>query len=281
VPKLLITGVSGYLGTALAARAIAAGWDVVGTFLTRAPGSAAGLRAVRLDVRHAGAVAALVEDELPEAIVHTAYRQHGAEARAVNEDGAAHVAAAAERRRARLIHLSSDVVFAGDEDRPLHEEDRVAPVGDYGAGKAAAEVAVAQADPGALIVRTSLLYGGPGHPPSPHEELALAAARGEREVVFFDDEIRCPVQVGDLAAALLELVGVDRAGLLHVAGADAVDRLTFARLITQARGEDPSRLVGGPAPPGRPRAVALDCTRAQALLRTHLRGVREVLEAAA
>jgi dTDP-4-dehydrorhamnose reductase len=273
VSKLLVTGASGLLGGALARRAAADGWDVVGTRLTHP----AAVRSVRLDVRDAGAVDALLAAEAPDAVIHTAYRQHGPGAAAVNVDGAAHVAAAAARAGARLVHLSTDVVFGGREDRPLREDDPVDPVTDYGRAKAAAETAVAAACPAALIVRTSLLYTGPPGPPSPHEELAVAAARGERPATFFADELRCPIQVGDLAAALLELAGAHDAGILHVAGADTVDRHTFATLVAEAWGVPAGALVAGPAPPDRPRACALDTGRARRRLATRLRGVREVL----
>jgi dTDP-4-dehydrorhamnose reductase len=274
VSKLLVTGASGYLGTALCAHAAREGWDVVGTYLTHAPD---GVRAVALDVRDGAAAAALVAREAPDVVVHTAYRQDGDDASAINADGAANVAAAAQAAGARLVHVSSDVVFGGDGDRPLREDDPVGPVTAYGATKAAAEERVAALAPAAAIARTSLLYGGPGAPPSKHEELILAVARGERELTFFDDEVRCPVHVGELAAALLELAGTGHRGPLHVAGADAVDRLTFARLVAAARGADPDRLSGRPAPPDRPRNCALDSGRARALLRAPLRGVRDVL----
>jgi dTDP-4-dehydrorhamnose reductase len=279
VPRLLITGVSGYLGTAVAARAAGEGWDVAGTFLRRPPGHAGarGVRAVRLDVRDERAVAALIAAERPDAVIHTAYVQDGPDALAVNAGGAAHVAAATAADGVRLVHLSSDAVFAGDLGRGLREDDPVDPVTAYGATKAAAEAAVARADPGALAVRTSLLFGGPGRPPSKHERLAHAAARGEREVAFFADEIRCPAQVDDLAGALLELAAARHAGVLHVAGADALDRHAFARLCAAAAGLDPGRLTAGTRPPGRPGDCTLDCSRARALLATRLRGARAVL----
>jgi dTDP-4-dehydrorhamnose reductase len=284
VPRLLVTGASGYLGGALVAQAASAGLDVLGTYRTRPPDPAAlpsGVRATALDVRDAGAVAALLAREVPDAVIHTAYVQDGDAAHAVNAGGAEHVARAARTAGARLVHVSSDAIFGGAGDRPLREEDRPDPVTAYGATKAAAEPLVAAAHPGALIARTSLLYGGPGRPPSKHETLALAVARGEADVAFFSDEIRSPVQVDDLAAALLELVATTHAGPLHVGGADAVSRLAFARLIAAAAGEDPARLgAGRPAPPGRPRNCPLDSRRARALLGTRLRGVREVLRAA-
>ena len=60
-------------------------------------------------------------------------------------------------------------------------------------------------------------------------------------------------------------------GPLHVAGADAVSRAEFAELITGAP------VASAPAPATRPLNCSLDSSRAQALIHTRLRGVREVL----
>jgi len=113
-------------------------------------------------------------------------------------------------------------------------------------------------------VRTSLIYGGPE--PSKHE---LAAVKTDN--VFYTDEIRTPIAVRDLACALLELAELDLSGPLHVAGADAVSRHEFAELIARRP------LPSVEAPHDRPLNCALDSSRAQSLLRTRLRGVREVL----
>ena len=123
-------------------------------------------------------------------------------------------------------------------------------------------------------MRTSLIYGGQ---PSSHERAALEVADGERDMTFFTDERRCPIAVADLAAAVLELAALDIAGPLHVAGADALTRLEFARLICAHHGRDPDVLRGAPGGPERPKQIVLDCSRARALLRVRLRGAREVL----
>ena len=148
MPKLLVTGASGYLGGALAARAAAAGWVVTGTVHGRADAAPPGLHAVVvLDVRDAGAVDALVRDTAPDAIVHTAYVQDGTGAHAVNAVGAGHVAAAARAAGARHVHVSSDAIFRGAEDRLITEADAPDPITPYGATKAAAEDAVQTACP--------------------------------------------------------------------------------------------------------------------------------------
>ena len=267
--RLFVTGLGGYLGHALAA---AGGADLSGTVRSRpAP---AGLRSFAVDVRDERAVAAAIAAAAPEAVVHAAYVRDGDEAWSVNVDGSAAVARAAAAAGVRLVHVSSDVVFAGDLDRPLREDDPVAPVSAYGESKAAAEAAVAGACPGAVLVRTSLIYGGVE--PSTYELAALDPAQ-----TFYADEVRCPVAAGDLAAALVELTALrDVSGPLHVAGADAVSRLELAQLIAAAHGGDPAALSSGRRPPGRPGDLRLDCARARALLRVRLRGVREVLGAA-
>ncbi|MFN8123261.1 MAG: sugar nucleotide-binding protein [Thermoleophilia bacterium] len=99
-PVLLLTGGSGLLGRAV--RAAAEGWRVV------APSHG------ELDVCDAGAVRAAVADAAPAAVVHCAYARDD---RAVNVDGAGNVAGAAALAGARLVHMSTDVVFAGREAR--------------------------------------------------------------------------------------------------------------------------------------------------------------------
>lgn len=263
--RLFVTGLGGYLGRAVAAAAD----EVSGTI--RARPAPPGIRAARIDVRDEAAVAAALDRLRPDAVVHTAYVQGTPDERSVNVDGAAAVARAAAARGIRLVHVSSDLVFGGDLGRPVREDEPLAPVTEYGATKADAERAVAAAHPRAVLVRTSLIYGGAE--PSDHERRAL-----DPGMTFYADEIRCPVAAPDLAAALVELAARDDvSGPLHVAGADAVSRLDFARLVVAARGGDPDAVRGGPHPPGRPGDITLDCSRARALLRTRVRGVREVL----
>jgi dTDP-4-dehydrorhamnose reductase len=247
--RLHVTGASGFLGREL---------------LRLAP-SATG---ERVEVRDAGAVRSLFARLRPDVVVHTAYRQDGPGAWETTVDGAENVARAALGVRARLLHLSTDVVFDGLKGSPYAEEDEPLPVTEYGRAKAESERRVRAAHPGALIVRTSLLVGGPGHEPSRHEVAAL-----DPELSFYEDEIRCPIQVGDLASALLELAALDVTGVLHVAGAVALSRADLAELVAGR----PVRRT--PAPTDRPRDCRLACSRARELLRTELRGIRSVVGA--
>jgi dTDP-4-dehydrorhamnose reductase len=255
----LVTGGCGTLGRALVMRGPGRGWSVRATWFGRSPVDDA--EWVQLDVRDPGAVRDAVAG--CEAVVHTAYRQ-APEAWSTNVDGSVAVAAAARETGARLVHMSTDLVFDGQRGR-YREEDALGPANDYGRSKAEAERRVADAHPAATIARTSLIYGGVE--PGPQERLAREGTR------FFVDERRSPVHASDLAEALLDLLELDVPGPLHLGGADDVDRYTFALLL----GADPERIEQGHTTPDRAPDVTLDSSRAAALLPTRLRGVRELL----
>ncbi|WP_457208331.1 sugar nucleotide-binding protein, partial [Nocardioides sp. P5_C9_2] len=227
--RLLVTGGRrGYLGRHVTEVARAAGHDVVPVGTADA------------DLRDAAAVDALLRDVRPDAVVHTAYVQSDWH---VTATGSAHVAVAAARHGARLVLVSSDIVFSGADG--VYAESAVPdPITAYGAAKAAAETTVLAICRDAVVARTSLILGD-GH--SSHERLVHALAGGA-DGVLFEDEMRCPVHVGDLATALVELAeraGDDVAGVLHVGGADALSRFELGALVARRDGLDAGALRGG------------------------------------
>ena len=263
--RLLVTGGAGYLGSEVCRQAVHQAWDVVATRHRNPPPYG---RSQRLDVRDDAAVDRVFMRHGPDVVVHTPYVLGGPELERTVVHGSRAVAEAARRCDARLVHLSTDLVFDGEQGAPYDEEAEARPVMDYGAAKLEAERLVAAANPEALLVRASLLYGKPE--PGPQELLAF-----RDDVEFYTDEMRCPTIVSELAAALLELARLDVAGPLHVAAPEAVSRFELARILRAVHGLDPDAVRGTPSPGGaRARNVALDSSRAAKLLSRPLRGVR-------
>ena len=278
--SLLITGGSGYLGRHLAHQATA-GCQVVATYFSH-PDPLAGCQAVPLDVRDGQAVTRLVADLHPTAVIHTAYDMNSPEAmHSVIVEGTRHVAEAAAAVAARLVAMSTDVLFDG-EHGPYSEADPPNPVTAYGRAKAEAERAVAGVCPEAAIVRTSLIYGF--HPPDPRTRWVVDSLRHGQPITLFADELRCPVWVEQLAAALLELAameGEEASGVWHLAGAQALSRYEFGVLLARAYGLDPAGITSGQSRDSgavRPRDCRLEIGKAQARLRSALWGVDKVLD---
>ena len=268
---LLVVGAGGFLGGEICRRAVAAGRPVVGTWHAN-PVELPGLVTRQLDVTDREAVRRLVAAVRPTAVVGTPYRYDDW---AVTADGAAHIAYAAAEVGARLVHVSSDALHAG-RPTPYLDDDPPTPIYPYGAAKAAAETAVRAIDPSAVLVRTSLIVGEG----SKQIQLCRDAIAGR--ATLFTDELRCPVDVTDLADAVLELVDGDYAGPLNVAGPEAVSRAGLGLLVADRFGLDPAGMkttTGTAAGVVRPTDVRLDSSRAAALLRTRLRGVTELLAA--
>lgn len=270
--KLLVTGGSGFVGTGILRRAPAD--RMIAAMYLAHPIERPDVAAFCVDVRNPDAVNRLLAEFRPDVVIHTAARMSGGTMMATNIEGTRNVARAAKQIGARLIHLSSDVVFDG-EHAPYHEDDAPAPITPYAKSKARAEQIVKTEHPQAVIVRTSLVYGF--DPMDPRTQQTL---NGEMPHLF-TDEYRCPIFVDDLADALLELAQNDFAGVLHIAGAQRVSRYEFGLKLAHAFNSKPKfqPAVSASHPSPRPRDCSLDISLAQKILRTRLRGVDEVLSA--
>lgn len=284
--KLLVTGAAGFLGRHVCRRAIAAGHHVVGAYRS-APAAVCGVHWMATDVTDMAATDALIEALRPDAIVHTAIELAGSlvplaaeRSWVTNAVAPVHIGRAAARLGIRLVHISSDAVHRGREE-PYTDDVPPDPIYSYGAAKAAAELGVATVAPAAVIVRVPPIMsdGSDRDDPADRERFMLDLAGRRAEGVLFTDEIRCPIAANDLADACLELAANDIRGLLNVAGSDVMSWYDMGRLVVTKHGGDPDVLPTGThasTRTARPGRVVLDTARARNVLRTRLRGLREV-----
>ena len=152
----------------------------------------------------------------------------------VNATGARHLAQACAERGIRLVHISTDYVFAGDATEPYAEDAPPAPQGAYGRTKAAGERAVLDAGGEHLIVRTAWLYGAAG-PCFPKTIAKAGAERGALQVV--DDQTGQPTWTRDLADFIIALVERDApAGIYHGTSSGQATWFEFAQEICRSAG---------------------------------------------
>ena len=277
---LLVTGVSGYLGQAIARHPARRQCTYTyGAYLSQ-PLPAAGWEVRQLDITDPAAVAQLWDDVRPSCVIHTAanFRQPHALVDSITR-GTRAVVDACTAHGARLLHLSSDMVFDG-EHAPYRETAAMGPLTPYARAKVEAEELIRGSSlPSWVIVRTSLITGLA--PLDARTQWVIDSVRDQQPIVLFTDEFRCPVWVDDLAAALLELAGHDYCGVLHITGPQRLSRYALGVRICRWAGLDPARITASTVAASgliRPRDCTLDITLAQHLLRTRLRSIDEGLE---
>jgi dTDP-4-dehydrorhamnose reductase len=267
--RLLITGAGGLLGAYLL-RETANRDDIVAWGGPRG-GERFGISLRPIDLTDATEVADAFRSDRPDVILHAAALARVADcwreperARLVNTAGTQTLARLAAGAGVRLVHVSTDLVFDG-ENAPYHEGDAATPVSVYGGTKRAAEEATLSV-PRSAVVRVSLLYGPSLHGRPSFFDEQVSALRAGRPVTLFRDEWRTPLDLVTAARALVAIAESDFSGMLHVGGSDRLSRLEMGLRLAAILGVDPSPITAtdraaAPAPEPRPRDVALDSSR--------------------
>jgi len=260
--QLLVTGSYGQLGRAVIAAAKSRGVAVEGRDLDT------------LDITDPEAVRAWIEPLNPRGVINCAAytavddcEEHETEAMAVNATAVGHLAEACNLTGATLVQISTDYVFDGAGSHPYREDDPVAPTSAYGRTKLAGEAAARTARRH-LIVRTAWLYGRGGR----HFVGAIQRQieSGNREIRVVADQRGCPTFCDDLAAAVLDLLAADAAGVVHVVNSGETTWHGFALEIARRLRADvtiePVTTSDFPRPAPRPAYSVLDISRMAAIL---------------
>ncbi len=260
--RVLITGVSGFVGRHVARRLLAEGARVSATFWEDGP-ALAGVELFEADILDGEALARAVAAARPEAVIHLAGLSHVGDSWTrmddyfrVNVLGTENLLRAA--RGARVVLASSAEVYGAvpDADQPIGEERPVAPGSPYALTKAAAErLAVALGDGDAVIVRSFNLVGA-GQAlrfALPSFAAQLAAIRdGRSEPVIRVGNLsarRDFVHVEAAAEAYALLAGRGEGGTVYnlasgraVSIAEALERLIQVSGVAASIQSDPARM---------------------------------------
>lgn len=221
--RIFVTGAKGKLGARLVDTLTAQQHTVSGADLDT------------LDVTDWHALRARLHDERPDLVIHAAAwtdvdgcARDPQRAAQVNGLGAQNVAAAAHELGAWMVYISSNEVFDGLARRPYMEYDTPSPANPYGYSKLVGERGVTAVNPRHMIIRTSWLFAHGGRN---FIHSIINAAREGRALRVVTDEVANPTYNNDLADAISQLIGHERAGTYHLANAGAVSRYDFARYV--------------------------------------------------
>jgi dTDP-4-dehydrorhamnose reductase len=267
--RALVTGATGNLGAYLVRELVAQGCEVRAWGHVR-PAIVSGVPARAVELTDRAGVTGAYREAAPDVVIHAAamsavgdcFRDPD-QAEAVNVGGTAALVELCFAAGARLVFVSTDLVFDG-ERAPYSEVDPPTPLSAYGRTKVAAERAVLAAN-GHVVVRVSLLFGPAlSGRPSFFDQQADALRAG-RPVRLFHDEWRTPLGLVTAARALVGIATSDATGLLHVGGPERMSRLEMGRRLAAYLGAGTADLVSAsrlelPGEP-RPRDVSLDSTR--------------------
>ena len=129
----------------------------------------------------------------------------------VNAIGPRNLAIVSEKYGAKLVHISTDYVFEGNEPSPRKETDPTGPIGAYGRTKLAGENFVKAFSNHYFIIRTAWLYGDGKN----FVRTMLGAAKTRDEVSVVSDQIGSPTSAKELAKAIGVLVPTENYGTFH------------------------------------------------------------------
>ncbi len=239
--KILVTGASGLLGLNFALR-YHAEHQVSGVVHSH-PLMQAPFEQIAADLSDADTLARILERTQPEVVLHCAAlanvdacEREPEHAMRVNRDLPAALAKAAARDGFRLVHLSTDAVFDGQRG-DYREDDSPNPLSVYARSKLAAEQAVLQACPQALVARVNF-YGWSLSGRRSLGEFFYANLKNRQPVKGFTDVFFCPLEATLLADVLLRLAMVGVGGIYHVVSSECLSKYQFGLAVAQKFGLD-------------------------------------------
>ena len=233
--KILVTGCNGQLGRAINQVYARDEVEFINTDVVEGPGVTA------LDITDVEGVLALVRQTKPEVIINCAAHTNVDKceeqwdlAYKINAIGPRNLSIAATEIGAKLIHVSTDYVFAGDGTRPYTEFDPVAPNSAYGKTKLEGERFVQQFARNYFIVRTAWLYGDGKN----FAKTMLRLSETHDKVSVVCDQIGSPTSALELARMIHALEPTENYGLFHGTCEGYCSWADFAREVFRLAGKD-------------------------------------------
>ena len=229
--KVLITGANGFLGYYLTEQLLGENYDVIATGKgeNRLPFYMdKHFKYVTMDFTDPFAVHDVFEKYKPDMVVHTGAmskpddcEQNQWQAYLTNVEGTITLLLNSGEQKSFFVFISTDFIFDG-ENGLYSEDDSPGPVNFYGKTKVEAEDAVKEYEYDWAIVRTVLVYGKPATGRGNILSVVKEKLEKGEEYSVFDDQVRTPTYVGDLASGIVSVLEKRATGIYHLSGMDVL-----------------------------------------------------------
>jgi perosamine synthetase len=144
------------------------------------------------------------------------------------------VARACANRACKLVHISTDHLFDGNSPKAT-EETVPNPQNVYATHKLAAEEAVLEVCPAALVVRTNFLGWGPSYRRSFSDKI-IDTLEADNQIQSFDDVFFSPISITRLIDLVHEVLERDCFGRLHIGSGERISKYDFTVKLAKAFG---------------------------------------------
>ena len=235
---VLLTGASGFLGENIAHRFHREPCKLYLVYNKHAP-RADGEKKFHVDIEVRGRFSHVLRDLQVDTVVHTAAitdpdacQRNPGLAHAVNIAGTCEVAEWAEQQGARMIYVSTDLVYDGEKS-PYREEDPPFPTNAYGKTKLEGEEQVQSISTNWVIIRLALSYGPTRGVQGDWTSKMRTALKEGRDLTLFTDQFRTPAYAGDTAEAIYRFARGKGQGIYHMGGRERVSRYTFGKKFAE------------------------------------------------
>ena len=250
VTKILITGGSGLLGKALTETSPSE-YSISATYFPEEPDVIpSGKGFFKLDITNKNAVLGSISRIKPDVIIHTAAigdvdfcEKNKNISWVTNVEGTKNIIEAAKECNSKIIYISSNAVFNGD-DPPYKEEDEVNPLSYYGETKVVCERLIRNSGLDNAIVRAILMYGW--HNSMERQNILTWVLDSEVPLKIVNDTYSNPLLALNCADAIWAIIRKEKTGVFHIAGADCISIYDFALKIAEVFHLDKSMLTPVP-----------------------------------
>jgi dTDP-4-dehydrorhamnose reductase len=272
--KLLVTGVSGFLGWNLAPLA-RQDWQVYGTYFSHLL-EMTGINLCKVDLTDFLAIKKLFLEIKPDAVIHLVaqsqpnFCQKNPElSYKVNVSSTVNLAQLSAELQIPFLFTSTDLVFDGNH-APYKESDRVSPINLYGEHKAQAEQEILKVYPESIICRMPLMFGRPSPCSPSFIQPFIQTLKAGKPLSLFEDEMRSPVSGKTASEGMLLALEKCRGEIIHLGGKESISRYQFGLLMAEKLGLPTDKITACcqadvPMAAPRPKDVSLNSTKAYGL----------------